>query len=110
MGALYEYNCPKCGYKADVAGGFDVGMARYYSVTIACYDCADLHDVELLEPIRDREPDDDSVLPGSPPRWRQHKLRCPEDSKHRWEPFMGFCPVCSTRMDVDRDRPSLMSD
>jgi uncharacterized paraquat-inducible protein A len=44
MGMQYSFNCPKCGYKAMVAGGRDCGFVAVVR-TMICFDCNDLVDV-----------------------------------------------------------------
>lgn len=97
MGYQKEHNCPQCGYQAVVAGGPDVGMSRYYTLTISCVTCQELHDVEWLEPKYTTRSD------GVAFSWRQRKLRCPESPDHEWEPFEGRCPVCSRELSVNEE-------
>ncbi|UQN08429.1 hypothetical protein [Deinococcus sp. QL22] len=78
-----------------MSGGPDSGMRRAYSLTISCLDCQELYDVPWLEPHSGDHPGE-----GLPMRWKQLRLRCPEDREHQWEPFEGRCPVCRTPLDV----------
>jgi len=43
MGRSYQYECPKCGYKARVSGRADDGL-NFSVQTILCRDCKELHD------------------------------------------------------------------
>lgn len=44
MGRTYLFECEKCGYRAQVAGGTAEG-AEFTVRTILCYDCKELEDV-----------------------------------------------------------------
>jgi transcription elongation factor Elf1 len=44
MGTFYHFECPVCGYDADVCGGDEVGIMITTS-TIHCEDCRKLYDV-----------------------------------------------------------------
>lgn len=82
-------------------------MSQCYSFTIGCLDCQELYDVDFLEPRRQY-----TLTNSSEGGWVQRKLRCPEDSRHRWEPYEPFrsCPACRTgQMDIS-DEPELLSD
>lgn len=43
MGRTYLFECPKCGYRAKVAGSADRGV-HFAVQTISCYECRQLHD------------------------------------------------------------------
>ena len=46
MGRTYSFECPKCEYRVQVAGGADEG-AHFAVQTIACADCRELYDVVI---------------------------------------------------------------
>lgn len=52
MGRSYQYECPKCGYKARVSGRADDGL-NFSVQTILCRDCKELHDAVVR--LRDVE-------------------------------------------------------
>ena len=103
MGSRREHLCPRCSYKAVVTGGPDVGMSRVYTLTIACIDCQELYDVDWLEPRQDVNVDASAPVQWT---WKQSRLRCPENSAHEWEPFMGQCPVCRTMLEINEEGES----
>ena len=46
MGRSYEYECPKCGYKARVSGRADTG-AMVAVQTVFCRDCREIRDAVI---------------------------------------------------------------
>lgn len=126
MGRSYLFECPKCGYKAQVSGGADSG--RDFAVqTTACRDCRivfdsvvrlrvpdtgfkalpDFHRSRLRKAETETPPTFESVLNRLPLagvrifKWVQFRVRCPVSLAHRvnaWnEP--GKCPRCGNSME-----------
>jgi hypothetical protein len=112
MGRSYWFECPRCGYRAKVAGRADRGLSVFVQ-TILCRDCKELYDAVtrlrvLDEPaalghltrwdraksqnLRRRSsvpPSFQSALNRLPTfgagasRWLQFKLQCPVSPLHR---------------------------
>lgn len=120
MARSFHFECPRCRYRATVAGSADRG-AHCFTQTIRCRDCRQLFDV----PVRLRVAPDEVALrhrlnrrlfPTRPPeldrpvpawnlwlarnpdktRWAHVKLRCPNIAWHRVEVWKqpGPCPRC----------------
>ena len=104
MGARYKYECPKCHYEAVVSGEVSQGMMSV-SLTIQCRDCVSLYDVAFLERQYVERPGGRADM-----KFKQRRLRCPENSRHSWDLFTGACPRCSAHLTVDKDRPELLWD
>ncbi len=127
MGRSYMFECPRCHYRAVVAGGADAGFHCWVQ-TIICYDCKALHDVPTrvrvaVEPqqpgssdnqlrprlltVHEKIPDASSlqnrlfVSLAKKFRWVHFNLRCPKSGTHRIEPWRdpGKCPRCSTQLE-----------
>jgi len=121
MGRTYLFECPKCGYRAKVAGGSTRGF--YFAVqTILCYDCKELHDsvTALKTPApglaalaggtqfkaRRKQtttaPTFLAALNRLPPsgskrlRWAYFKAACPVSARHRIREWQSpdKCPRC----------------
>jgi hypothetical protein len=124
MGRTYLFECPKCGYRARVAGGASEG-AHFAVQTILCHDCKELHDVvtalKVAEPTPaalPREPQwlrsatRAALAPPSfsaafnrlPPRsarplhWLRFPPGCPVSPQHRIREWKtpDLCPRCGT--------------
>jgi hypothetical protein len=122
MGRTYLFECPKCGYRAKVAGGASDG-ARFEVQTIECADCRQLHDavirlkVALPKILGDTgagvqiksrpkslktAPPFNAVLNSLPfparqrTRWQRFRLMCPISQWHRVREWNqpGKCPRC----------------
>ena len=128
MGRTYLFECPRCGYKAAVAGGPARGH-DFHTQTIVCFDCHQLYDAvtrlrvaqtpafgntlglrRVGGPRRrhsDTPPRFDAVLNQLPLRsagrfrWIQYRLRCPVSELHRVEVWKGpgKCPRCRVFLD-----------
>ena len=117
MGRSYLFECPRCGYRAFVAGGVSDG-AWFTVQTVRCRDCRALHDavVEMkfaIPPLSESKlrlglktnaslrlllglkcpPTIQSALNQLPPggaksyRWIKFPPACPVSSRHRVEPW-----------------------
>lgn len=121
MGRTYQFECPRCAYKAHVSGGPDHGSDVRIQ-TIACLDCKRLYDavVKLRITSRSRRlqqsvatrsrqssqapPSMDAVLKrlplpaGQHLRWAPFKIACPKYPSHRVHAWNdpGKCPRCGT--------------
>jgi hypothetical protein len=83
MGQWHSFECPACGYRAEVSGGGDAGM-RCCTQTILCETCKKLYDVtSALAPLFEPIP-----------------LRCPKSKKHVIRVWQdpGPCPGCGIEM------------
>jgi hypothetical protein len=93
MGQIRGFRCDGCGYKAEVSGGPDVGMA-VTTQTVSCVACKQLFDV---------------VTSGDPGNASAPKLllRCPRSrgAKHRVTAWNGGdpCPRCMGTMTVTNE-------
>lgn len=93
MGTFYHFECPVCGYGADVCGGDDVGI-MITTTTIHCDGCRELYDVFTTF----REFQEEGAPPG---RLGRARLSCPENGEHsvrKWR-HPGRCPRCSGRLE-----------
>jgi hypothetical protein len=113
MGRTYAFECPKCEYRAHVAGGADEG-AHFAVQTIACADCKALYDVviRLKASPRQKEnpprtaPEFSVALNRLPLRgarhWLKFKPACPVSPLHRIRPWKrpDKCPKCGTFLEV----------
>lgn len=91
MGKAYSFECPSCGYRAEVCGGTDSG----FSVTLrtsVCSDCNALVDVPIGGPklFGNRPSKTDNPAVG----------RCPDCRGRNVTPWKRSrpCPKCHTRM------------
>jgi hypothetical protein len=114
MGRTYLFECARCGYRVQVAGGADEG--QHFAVqTIACSDCKALHDavVRAKGSLRQREnppqtaPKFAALLDRLPPRggrpWLKFKPACPVSPRHRiriWK-RPDKCPKCGFFLEPD---------
>ena len=90
MGALFKFECPSCGYSAEVSGGADRGFFAA-TQTISCKDCKRLYDVGVA-----RIDGPDSSLDSN----RLRVPQCPQSELHRVKEWKGPgpCPACGSRM------------
>jgi len=105
MGRTYLFECMKCGYRAQVAGGASSGE-RFSVQTILCHECRELYDaiirlkvalprsaVEMgvAQPLA-AEP---KPLRQSPPPFNTVLNRLPFSvrTRTRWQDFHAACPV-----------------
>ena len=124
MGRSYWFECPKCGYRAIVAGRADQGLDLVVQ-TILCRDCKQLCDVVTRMRVADEAvglgsgigirkgrlakarpvtapPTFQSALNRLPPsgarpyRWLSFKLQCPVSALHRVRSWNepDYCPKC----------------
>ena len=87
MSTLYAFDRNSSGYRAEVSGHEDCGMASA-TTTILCENCQELYDVETSsDPIT---------------RKSEHEIpvRCPVSSAHVWRLWQhpGPCPQCGAAM------------
>jgi hypothetical protein len=113
MGRTYLFECPKCGYRAKVAGGAQDGF-NFAVQTILCRDCKELYDAVIRMRVLARTADQTkglrlrlrntfarnpkvsrqpptflAALNRMPPpgrttsTWTNFPLRCPVSSSHR---------------------------
>jgi len=91
MGVLFKFECPSCGYSAEVSGGADRGFFAA-TQTISCKDCRKLYDVGVGR-VHGSEwtPDPKQLRP----------LRCPQSEQHTVEEWAGpgSCPACGSQME-----------
>ena len=112
MGRSYWFECPRCGYRANVSGRADRGWNLFVQ-TILCRDCKELYDAvtrlrvsgesaaseclagwrranaSRLRRAADAPPSFQSALNCLPvaaatqPQWLPFKLQCPVSARHR---------------------------
>jgi len=98
MGRSYLFDCPKCGYKARVAGRAERGV-RFAINTVACRNCKQLYDVvtRLKLPQPDDLAPENEALPElqRPPAIDAvlNRLSPGPAKKYRWVAFKPLCPV-----------------
>lgn len=120
MGRNFLFECPRCGYRARVAGGESDG-AWFVVRTIQCQDCGQLHDavVKMRFPVPPLSgfkslsgarrgmspriaPTFEAAVNRLPPtgvtrfRWVKFPLACPVSARHRINDWRhpGRCPKC----------------
>lgn len=88
MGTRYTFTC-SCGYRATVAGDYDVAE-HGATATVSCKTCKKLHDVPLPSPF---PPTTDSAVNLKP-------AGCPKGRNHDWRVWThpGACPRCGATM------------
>jgi len=92
MGTAYSFDCPSCGYSAEVCGGTDSGFAVTLRTSV-CSDCKAVVDVIIGGPgFFGGEPEE---LPDNP-----DVGRCPECNGKNVLPWPKSkpCPKCGKRM------------
>ena len=108
MGRSFLFECPRCGYRARVAGGLSDG-AWFVVQTVKCGDCKELHDtvVEMKFPVpplgeANPHPGSKSSLPlrrlmglKNPPTFQVAVNRLPPAGakSYCWIKFAPACPV-----------------
>jgi hypothetical protein len=125
MGRNFLFECPRCGYRARVAGGVSDG-AWFVVQTLHCHDCGQLHDAVikwrlpagpgggLKSTLASRRaaiprtaPTFEAALNRLPPtgagrlRWVKFPLACPIAARHRvaeWH-VPGRCPKCQWHLE-----------
>ena len=103
MGRTNLFECPKCGYRAKVAGGASSGL-RFTVQTIHCFECRELYDaVTSLKVAIPRIGDTGAgvQLKGRPRPIKDpppfaavlNSLPLPGRTRMRWQKFKAVCPV-----------------
>jgi hypothetical protein len=89
MGRTYSFECPRCEYRVQVAGGTDEG-AHFAVQTIACTDCRALYDVvtRFKAPPRLKE-----NPPPTAPKFAAMMNRLPLRGPRQWLKFKPACPI-----------------
>ena len=91
MGAAFKFDCPSCGYSAEVTGDATFGFMAA-TETVVCLDCKQLYDVGIgrVEPPDYRVRPEDRVAP-----------LCPNDERHSVETWKapGPCPRCGAQIE-----------
>jgi len=129
MGRSYWFECPRCGYRAYVAGRADRGVS-FAVQTILCRDCKELYDAVTRLKIADGamgsgglpawQPSavNSRLSKGTPPsfqaalnrlprfgvnpaRWLKFNLQCPVSPLHRVQPWNDpdRCPKCAVYLE-----------
>jgi hypothetical protein len=106
MGRSYWFECPRCGYRAQVSGREDQGLTLFVQ-TVLCRDCKELYDVVTRLRVAD-SPIGFGNLTGwrwvtpnprrnlsAPPTFQAVLSRLPLTGvkRFRWLSFMLQCPV-----------------
>ena len=104
MGRTYLFECPKCAYRALVAGSAAEG-ARFSVQTILCYECRELHDAvvsfKVALPRLAGDIGAATRLAGKPKLLKTapsiaavlNRLPLPGRTRSRWLYFNPACPV-----------------
>lgn len=92
MGTLYSFECPGCGYSAEVSGGRDVGMDTVVQ-TATCANCRELVDVVIGWWGKDG--------PSGAPNLDCRLWRCPICEGMALDPWSDErpCPQCALSME-----------
>lgn len=112
MGRTYLFECAKCGYRAQVAGGASAG-GHFAVQTIVCADCRALYDAVIRYKASTRQRDNPpnagppfaAMLNRLPPHgvrsWLKLKPACPVSALHRIRPWKqpDKCPKCGNFME-----------
>jgi len=116
MGRTYLFECPRCAYRATVAGGAAEG-AQFAVQTILCYECRELHDaVTLLKVPLPRLADDTGAwarladrskpLKTAPPFSAVlNRLPLPGRVRSRWQKFKPVCPISARHRSREWKQP-----
>lgn len=90
MGQLYSFDCPSCGYHAEVSGGKDRGFVAF-TQTKVCQDCREVVDV-LIGKANELSTGQDITIPKA-------KQECPSCEGHSLKVWKGrVCPKCGEKM------------
>lgn len=108
MGRTYLFECAKCGYRAQVAGGAERGLLVAVQ-TVYCLDCRELHDAvtELKVPHlaaanlarwklkSNSAPLDAATAPAAPPTFPAalNRLVIGGGKRFSWVRYPAVCPV-----------------
>jgi predicted RNA-binding Zn-ribbon protein involved in translation (DUF1610 family) len=104
MGRTYLFECPKCGYRARVAGGSADGK-RFAVQTILCHDCRELYDavtaLKVALPKIAGDTGANKPVAGRPRPMKSappfaavvNRLPLPARARARWQTFTAACPV-----------------
>lgn len=108
MGRNFLFECPRCAYRARVAGGVSDGV-WFVVKTIRCDECKDLHDavVEMKYPLPELAEMKTRtglksgialrrvIAPKQPPTFQEAFNRLPPTGakQYRWIKFPPVCPV-----------------
>ena len=104
MGRTYLFECPKCAYRAKVAGGATEG-AQCSVQTILCHECRELHDavtaLKVALPCLAGDTGAGMRLVSIPKRPKAapplsavlNRLPLPGSTRTRWLKFKPACPV-----------------
>ncbi|HTY87474.1 MAG TPA: hypothetical protein VMB80_08420 [Candidatus Acidoferrum sp.] len=113
MGRTHLFECAKCGFHAQVAGGAEEGL-QFAVLTIACSDCKALYDavIKFKPSLRQKNnpplhaPAFTALSNRLPPRgvrsWLKYKPACPVAPGHRVRPWRppDKCPKCGTFLEL----------
>jgi hypothetical protein len=91
MGTAYSFECPSCGYSAEVCGGTDSGFGATLRTSV-CADCHAVVDVLIGGP---------SFFGGEPVESDDPDVgRCPQCKGRNVTPWKRSrpCPKCQSRM------------
>jgi DNA-directed RNA polymerase subunit M/transcription elongation factor TFIIS len=89
MGSFSKFECPDCGYSAEVSGGPDRGMKISVETSI-CTRCKEL--IDVITEVYDCENPDLEKRIGKCPKCRRKKCLIP------WNPEERLCPRCGGRV------------
>jgi transcription elongation factor Elf1 len=119
MGRSYWFECPNCGYRANVSGRADRGLS-FCVQTILCRDCRELYDAVVRIRIPD-QPGAPGLSAGLrqakssnlsrslsiPPTFQSAVNRLPYTGvkRFRWLPFKIQCPVSARHRVQAWDEP-----
>ena len=110
MGRSYWFECPKCGYRANVSGRADRGLS-FFVQTLLCHDCHALYDAvtrlkvphelwrsENLAALRQPGPLRHPRSLSVPPTFQSVLNRLPLTGvkRFRWLAFKNQCPVSAS--------------
>lgn len=98
MGRTYLFECPKCSYRARVAGRAERGI-HFAVQTILCHECRELYDAVIALQVL-KSPGLTNALAQrkslpSPPTFQTalNRLPPPANRALRWKHFKPACPV-----------------
>lgn len=90
MGQFYSFECPSCGYHAEVSGGKDRGFVAF-TQTKVCQDCKQVADI-LIGKAAELSADKATTIPKA-------KQQCPACEGHNLKAWTGrACPKCGAKM------------
>src|SRR5215510_928689 len=92
MVRIYFFECDKCGYRANVAGGLTEGY-KFAARTILCQECRELQDVVTRVKVPEMQRVNDPYESAPPFAMVCNRLPSTESGLTTWKEFEPACSV-----------------